>query len=242
MNQLLTLLIKLQTVENLLEDMKKEKDDLPKLVKDIEKRLSLEKEELNKLQKREKDLEITRRAKEKYLIELGEKITDRKSKLFKVKTNEEYSALLKEIENLKKEVSDTEDEVIKILYETEECKKLIEQKEKELKELEKILNDKKLELNEKLNVLENKINELQKEKEDILNSLDEKTKSMYIKLKETKGKVIVPTIDKKCMGCFMAIPIQVYLEVKKGETLVTCPQCGRILYYEERVEESKDND
>ncbi|MGC8915261.1 MAG: hypothetical protein ACP5K0_07040, partial [Thermosulfidibacteraceae bacterium] len=113
MNNTLKLLIKLQTIENIIETLTKEKEELPKLLKEIESKLKEENKNLELLIKKEKDTEISRRAKEKYLLELAEKVTDRKSKLFKVKTNEEYSALLKEIENLKKEISETEDEVIK---------------------------------------------------------------------------------------------------------------------------------
>ena len=34
-----------------------------------------------------------------------------------------------------------------------------------------------------------------------------------------------------CSGCYMSIPPQVFVNVKKNENIITCPNCGRILYY-----------
>ncbi|MDA8136352.1 MAG: C4-type zinc ribbon domain-containing protein [Desulfobacteraceae bacterium] len=33
------------------------------------------------------------------------------------------------------------------------------------------------------------------------------------------------------MGCFMNIPPQLYIEVQRGKSLISCPQCSRILYH-----------
>lgn len=233
MNKALQILIKLQTIEDLIETREKDLKELPKTIVDLENKLKTEKDNLEKLRKKDKELELTKRAKEKYLEELSSKVSDRKSKLFKVKTNEEYSALLKEIENLKQEISKTEDEVILILYEIEENKEAIKLKEREITEISKLLEDKKGELNKKLRTIEEDIERLKQEKEEIIVLLDEKLKETYYKLKETKKKAVVTTKDRLCTGCYMNIPLQVFIEVKKSTDIVTCPQCGRILYWEE---------
>jgi len=36
-----------------------------------------------------------------------------------------------------------------------------------------------------------------------------------------------------CLGCFMNIPPQLFIEVMKNSRLITCPSCNRIFFYNE---------
>jgi predicted nucleic acid-binding Zn-ribbon protein len=49
--------------------------------------------------------------------------------------------------------------------------------------------------------------------------------------KMNNGSAVVNVKDEVCMGCFMNIPPQLYIEVRRANSLITCPQCSRILYY-----------
>ncbi len=48
------------------------------------------------------------------------------------------------------------------------------------------------------------------------------------------GKAVVPVIDEVCHGCFMNIPPQMVIDLRRCETLFFCPQCQRIIYWKER--------
>jgi hypothetical protein len=60
--------------------------------------------------------------------------------------------------------------------------------------------------------------------------------SQYQRLLGTKaGIAIAEARGESCSGCYMSIPPQVYVNVKKNESIITCPNCGRILYFKETI-------
>ena len=54
----------------------------------------------------------------------------------------------------------------------------------------------------------------------------------YKRLRKSKGATTVVGIDHgNCGGCHMKLPTQEVLSCKSRQELVTCPNCGRILYF-----------
>jgi len=63
--------------------------------------------------------------------------------------------------------------------------------------------------------------------------------SQYQKLLGTKaGVAMAEARGESCSGCYMSIPPQVFVNVKKNESIITCPNCSRILYFKETVKQS----
>ncbi|NPA15917.1 MAG: hypothetical protein GXO44_05125 [Deferribacteres bacterium] len=236
----LELLIRLQTLDELIKAKEKDQKEIPQNLEEIKKKVAMTEKELEEIQKKLKELELTRRKKEKYLDELAEKITDKKAKLFNVKTNEEYAALLREIEKMKEETSQTEDEIIILLDEIEVTHKLIEEKEKKVKEIEELLRKKEKEFEEIVDKIAQEIESFKNEREEIRQQLGDDTRKLYEKIKGTRGNAVVRASNKTCMGCFMEIPPQTFLEVKKGDKLIQCPFCGRILFFWEEKKEDEE--
>jgi predicted nucleic acid-binding Zn-ribbon protein len=50
-------------------------------------------------------------------------------------------------------------------------------------------------------------------------------------LKSRGGLAVVPVKDSNCGGCFVALTPQTHTEVRRGEALLTCANCQRILYW-----------
>ena len=71
--------------------------------------------------------------------------------------------------------------------------------------------------------------------------MDQKIISFYEKIRKwAKNTAVVPVKKQACYGCFMKINDKTYSEVIKGEEIVTCPHCGRILYIEKEEEEATE--
>lgn len=170
-----------------------------------------------------------------HIAEFSAKIKDASKKSSAVKTEREMKALNLE-ENLAKEQLTAANEDIS------KYEKLIDTK-----------NDIKKDLKEKKAILENELKDLEnssgKEKEAIekdraefytkkdklLATMDGKIISFYEKIRKWAGNTAVVKVRKQaCYGCFMKINDKTYASVIKGEDIVTCPHCGRILH--------KDND
>jgi predicted nucleic acid-binding Zn-ribbon protein len=63
--------------------------------------------------------------------------------------------------------------------------------------------------------------------------MNQKGLSFYQKIRRwAKNTTAVAVRNQACMGCYMAINDKTYSEVIKGEEIVTCPHCGRLLYLE----------
>ena len=55
-------------------------------------------------------------------------------------------------------------------------------------------------------------------------------------LSKRAGLAVVRTVDGVCQGCYMSIPPQQFNEVRKGDRLMACPTCQRMLYFQEEEE------
>ena len=54
----------------------------------------------------------------------------------------------------------------------------------------------------------------------------------YVELMKSLNALAVTEVrDEVCQGCHMNIPPQLFVEIKKKDKLIQCPQCRRILYY-----------
>ncbi len=231
MDKELEILIKLQAIDKLILERKRDQKEIPNQLSNLERELKEAEEELERTKKEKKDLLLKRREKEKLLDDLAEKIADRKARLFKVKTNEEYAALLREIETFKKEISDTEDEIIILLDRDEQMDDLIKEAEEKVKKLKKLLDQKKKECEQLIGKIDEELERAKKEREELWAQLSTRTQRLYEKLRSTKGSAVARAANQTCQGCFTELPPQIFLEVKKGERLIQCPFCGRILYY-----------
>jgi predicted nucleic acid-binding Zn-ribbon protein len=75
---------------------------------------------------------------------------------------------------------------------------------------------------------------LKTERDNLLSVVNERLRSVYIELREKRNGVAVSNAKNGvCLGCFMNIPPQLFIEVTKNKQLIQCPSCGRILYFSE---------
>jgi predicted nucleic acid-binding Zn-ribbon protein len=229
----LGLLWELQKIDLDLTRIKEERDRFPKEIKKLDERQNIEKEKIQKEKERIESLEKERRQKERDLGAEQEKIKRTEARMFEVKTNKEYQALLSEIEGVKEATSRVEEEILQILEEIDEVKKDLLKREKEMATtLEKIEKEKK-KIQEKTHQSEGLWKE-QKERRDVLaKQLESSLLRLYNTLKEKRqGIGVVNVKDETCQGCFVNIPPQMFIEVQKTNALIRCPNCNRILYWE----------
>ncbi len=235
------LLVKLQALDMWLDKAEKLKKDLPQQIQDETRALEEAKSHLETLKETLKELELERRSKEKEIVDLGDKVGEKKGKLFQAKSNEEYSALIKEIETLKERISQLEDEVILLLDRIEEMKSQEEEAQREVKEKEEALEAAKTRAQEKLQELEKTLEDRKKDREELVSRLNKRTYQIYERVKKNRGYAVVRAEKYTCLGCHMEIPPQLFVEVKKGEKLIQCPFCSRILHcWDEATKEAPE--
>jgi predicted nucleic acid-binding Zn-ribbon protein len=229
----LELLWELQKIDLSLKNIKEERDRYPKEMKKLEEKQNIEKGRIQKEREKIELLEKERRQREGRLNLEQDKIKRAEGRMFEVKTNKEYQALLNEIDALKKACSKEEEEILQVLDEIDELKKNLSKREKEMAiTLGKIEAERKG-LQERM-AKDEMVWERETERREILSQqLESQLSRLYSTLKEKRHGVGVVTVKNgTCQGCFVNVPPQMFIEVQKNKTLIRCPNCNRILYWE----------
>ncbi|HUL20371.1 MAG TPA: C4-type zinc ribbon domain-containing protein [Thermodesulfobacteriota bacterium] len=229
----LELLWELQKIDLGLKSIQEEKDRYPTEMKKLDEKQKVETERIEKEKEKIESLEKTRRQKEGQLNLEQEKIKRAEAKMFEVKTNKEYQALLGEIDAIKGANSRMEEEILRVMDEIDELKKDLSKREKDVgATLEKIEAERK-KLQQQMGHDE-KVWEKQVERREALSKqIETKLVKLYNTLKEKRQGVGVVGVKREtCQGCFVNVPPQLFIEVQKNNALVRCPHCNRILYWE----------
>ena len=220
----LELLRELQRIDLDLKHIKEERERYPKEIKKLDEKKNIEKEKMQKEKERIELLEKERRQKEGHLNLEQEKIKRAEGRMFEVKTNREYQALLNEVDAIKEVSSREEEEILKILDEIDELKKSLSKREKEVAVvMEKVEAEKKI-IQGKM-VQDDEIWKKRMERRGgLTKQLESKLYKLYNTLKEKRqGVGVVSVKHETCQGCFVNVPPQMFIEVQKDNALIRCP-------------------
>lgn len=192
-------------------------------LKDVQAVYDKAKQKLDGLVKKKKD-------KEQLLDDISEKIRKLRARVTEIKTNKEYQAHLKEIEAAEKEQRSVEDEVLLVMEALDTTQKEARALEAKVKTEEEKVNAFRKKLQEDVASMEKEMDALRLRREGFVKALDRELYSLYAKVfKAKRGLAVVETRDEVCQGCHMNIPPQLFVEIKKNEKIIQCPQCNRIL-------------
>ncbi len=225
-------LIKLQEAETeivrlkgILEKIEKEKNKLGAKLKQFESALEENKEKFSKAVTACRDLETE-------IQMIDDRIVKSNEKLRMVKTNKEYQLFLREVDDNKKRKDALETELIERLDEKEKMEDIVLESEKEYQLLSAQIDSEQKEIEKKTIEDREMLDEHLENQARIGKTLDSSLMTRFNKIsKMNQGLAVVNVKNEVCMGCFMNIPPQLYIEVQRGKSLISCPQCSRILYH-----------
>ncbi len=151
---------------------------------------------------------------------------------FQTKKNEEYRALAHEIELCKQAIVKLEDQQLELMEKAEAAQKDVVAATQGANEAKKLADGQVANLLAREENLKKELAELEANREQISQAVDEAGRSRYERLLKSKGSnVVVGVQHGVCGGCHMKLPTQVIVSCKAEEGIVTCINCGRILYY-----------
>jgi predicted nucleic acid-binding Zn-ribbon protein len=225
-------LIKLQQLDIDIRNTSVLLEDIPRQIKEIEQesKNSLQivqdaKDHLTENQKRRRDLESE-------LQDTKENIARFKRQLNEVKTNKEYTALLKEIDDTTARIDSLEEQIITEMLSADDIEKDIKEASKKAEEIQVELAKKKEKILQEKNKAEENLNALEKEKEELLPNIPSDQMKQYKQISRKKnGIVLSPVTDEFCTMCHMRVRPQMVNELIAGREIITCENCGRILHY-----------
>ena len=235
MKDLLKLLVDLQQRDSLILEKRRFIDKVPLRIFEVDEPLKKAKLELENIKKKNEAALRKKREKESELSETQEKIRKMKARISDLKTNKEYQAYQKEIEGCEKGISAIEDVILQLMEEIDAVSK--EQKEKEAAvnaEIQKI-DAFKAELDAEVAKSGRELAALKQERAGVVARIDPEVYKTYMTILLDSGDGIAVTTARNelCSGCDMNIPPQLYVEIRKNQEILQCPQCRRILYVSE---------
>jgi predicted nucleic acid-binding Zn-ribbon protein len=146
--------------------------------------------------------------------------------------NEEYKALAHEIEMCKAEINKIEDQQIALMEQAEAAQKEVVRLTQEAAEAKKHADQLVVQLGEREQNFKKELAELQSNRAELAAAVDETTRSRYERLAKSKGENVLVGINHGvCGGCHMKLPAQTLVACQAHQELITCNNCGRILYY-----------
>jgi predicted nucleic acid-binding Zn-ribbon protein len=151
---------------------------------------------------------------------------------FQTRKNEEYRALAHEIEICKEAIFKIEDEEIALMEQAEATQKEILRATLGAEELGKQVAEQLAQLGGREQRLKEELAGLHANRQELAAAVAENARARYERLVRSKGeKVVVGVEHGVCGGCHMRLPPQLLVECQAEKGIVTCSNCGRIVYY-----------
>jgi hypothetical protein len=234
-------LIVLQRVDDEILNLKKVLEEAPQKVAAVEERLQVQKNQQAELQEKidlltEQDKKLTREIEED-----DTKIKKSKNKLMMVENSREYHAMMREMDNLEKTNRMREEEKVALEEDLAGQQNLLETVNAEVQRLEQELREMQENLEIKLSDARSRLERLHQDRENACQDIPKPILSRYEFIRSRlNNPVIVPVQDGVCTGCYISIPPQSFIELQKGEQILSCPNCQRLIYWSNHFTEDAE--
>ncbi|MBX3179096.1 MAG: hypothetical protein KF886_17205 [Candidatus Hydrogenedentes bacterium] len=233
-------LLKLQELDLKVEKLRSRETEIPKQKNKFDihkKRLN---DELQSSEQRLKKLQLEQRDCEGEIAAKQDEIKRKDGQLLAVKKNEEYQALLHEMEMLKKQISAREERVIAILMELDDAKSVLEEDRKRISAELAEIDAECARIDEELAVAIAERKAFEAQRAPLIAVIDPGILSKYERIRKSKktGPAIVPLQGESCSGCFMTITAQNVNEILAGDKFIPCHHCGRLVYHPPKFQEA----
>lgn len=229
-------LIDLQHVDQQIADLSSQIETFPSKIQAIEKQLN---DFIHAHEERQQHLSANqkeRRDMEGEIQMIRQKISKHKDQLYLVKTNEQYRAMLKEIEGEESKIRSIEDRILERMIESEDLQKLVKEAEGRLEAEKKRVADEIAELEAAAKAGKEERDHSVRDRQELAAKLSTDVLSHYEFVRKGRGGLALAEVrDGKCMGCNVLLRPQLYYDVRAGEGLYECENCARILYSHERL-------
>jgi len=230
-------LIKLQKLDIEIRNTSVLLDDIPSQIEAIEKKseeslriVQDAKDKLSRNQKKRRDLESELQVEK-------DKSVKYKRQLNEVKTNKEYSSLLKEIEDSNSRIDVLEEEIIGEMLSADEIEREIKSSIQKADQIQVELSKKKEAIFLEKEKAETALKNVKKEKEELLPKIPSDLLKLYEQISWKKdGIVLSPVTEEFCTMCHMRVRPQMVNEIIAENQIIICENCGRILYYQKKSE------
>lgn len=179
-----------------------------------------------------RQVETERKRLELEVDSLKQKIEKYSLQQFQTKKNDEFKALAHEIDTCKAAIVKLEDQELELMEQAETLQKTAAAASQASAQAKNLVDSQVEAIAVREQSLKKELAELELNRGELAAAVEAGALSRYERLLKNKGENVVVGIPHGvCGGCHMKFPPQIVLSCKQEQEIVTCPNCGRILYY-----------
>jgi predicted nucleic acid-binding Zn-ribbon protein len=158
---------------------------------------------------------------------------------YQVKDNTAYTALLHEMDHAKEAISDCETRILEGMDAVEAAREALAAAQAEERETRERLDSETGDVDAREGQLEGELARLNEQRDQVGPKLDAKILAVYEKISSRRRPALALVSEEMCEGCRVGIPAQNYIEILKGDRIITCGNCHRILLHPEMVSSAR---
>jgi predicted nucleic acid-binding Zn-ribbon protein len=183
------------------------------------------------LKQKARQVEVERKNLELDVGTRTDSIARLKTQQYQTRKNDEFQAIGHEIQRYENEIRKLEDKELELMIEADKLKAEIEAADKSARATKESISRQLADLQTKSDALESQQQELQTERKALAAQIDDDVLDQFERLFNSKGDAAVVAVEHGvCTGCHMKVTTATAATVKAGKEIVSCENCGRILY------------
>jgi predicted nucleic acid-binding Zn-ribbon protein len=226
-------LIALQNADTNIRRLQTEINRIPERRAEIEKEFDQRAFEIRALEERRENARQERNRLETEIFDQKQRAERADRNLMAAKKPDEYTAAIREADAARKQISAFETQVL-------EQMEVADQAEKDLAERAPEVEKLRGEMQASFNAFDQQVKQQQAEletaradRERLLKELPKNWSSLYARISSRirDGVAVAEARNGACTACYMALRPQIMSEVRRGDEVITCDNCNRILYY-----------
>lgn len=227
-------LVELQKVDDQIHIIRKDLTNAPKEIEELKSAFGRLEDERGRIQDKLDHLKEQEKRLNVDIEDDAGRIKKSKSKLMQVGNTKEYQAMMREMDSLEKINRDREEEKAVMLDELNRVGEAFADVEERHTAMQADLAEKEANLSERTEKARNELKGLDERRRETSKDIPLPVLARYEFIRERLDyPVIVPVNVGICSGCHISIPPQSYIELQKGKQILSCPNCQRLIYWNE---------
>ena len=226
-------LIALQNADSNIRRLQAETEAIPKRRAEIEKEFDQRAFEIRELERARDEARTERTRLETEVLEQRTKQERAERNLMSSTKQDEYTAAIREADAARKHISQLETQILEKMEAFEQAENQLKEREPEMTRLRLEMEERFKEFEEQTRTQAQQLIDNQRERERLAATLPKQMSVLYnrISTRIRDGVAVAEARNNSCTACFMSLRPQVMAEIRRGEEVITCDNCNRILYY-----------
>ena len=226
-------LIALQNLDTNIRKLETQQHAIPERRAEIEKEFDQRAFEIRALESRRDEANHTRARLENEVVEQRGRAERAERNLMSSKKQDEYTAAIREADAARKQISALETQILEQLEQLEQAEASLKERADEITSLNSDREARLKAFDEETGTIGDRLAAARKERDEVFANLPKQMSGLYTRIKSRirDGVAVAEARNRSCTACFMSLRPQVMSEIRRGEEVLTCDNCGRILFF-----------